>query len=58
MSLKPEDRKAVVEYRIERAYSTLEEAQEIVTRGWYNLAANRLYYAVYYRPFNGNILVF
>ena len=48
MSLNAEDRKSVVKYRVERAYSTLEEAQEVASQGWYNLAANRLYYAIYY----------
>lgn len=48
MSLSAEDRKAIVEYRVERAYSTLEEAQKVAAQGWYNLAANRLYYAIYY----------
>ena len=48
MSLNAEDRKSVVKYRVERAYSTLEEAQEVASQGWYNLAANCLYYAIYY----------
>lgn len=48
MSLSAEDRKSIVEYRVERAYSTLEEAEEVALQGWYNLAANRLYYAIYY----------
>ncbi len=48
MSLQPEERRAVVAYRIERAYATLEEAEKIAGQGWYNLAANRLYYALYY----------
>lgn len=48
MSLSSEDRNSVVSYRIERAYSTLEEAELVANQGRYNLAANRLYYAVYY----------
>jgi uncharacterized protein (UPF0332 family) len=48
MSLDEEDRKSVVSYRLERAEATLAEAQGVAERGWYNLSANRLYYAVYY----------
>jgi len=48
MSLSSEDRNSIVSYRIERAYSTLEEAVMVTNQGRYNLAANRLYYAVYY----------
>ena len=48
MSLSSEDRNSIVSYRIERAYSTLEEAEIVANQGRYNLAANRLYYAVYY----------
>ena len=48
MSLSWEDRNSVVSYRIERAYSTLDEAEMVANQGRYNLAANRLYYAVYY----------
>ncbi len=48
MSLDQESRKSVVEYRIERAYRTLEESKSLVEQGWLNLAANRLYYALYY----------
>lgn len=47
MSLSDADRKSVVNYRVERAYATLKEAEDVATRGWYNLAANRLYYALY-----------
>lgn len=43
-----ESRRAIVEYRIERAYKTLEEAEEVAKQGWYNLSANRLYYALWY----------
>ena len=48
MSLSSEDRNSIVLYRIERAYSTLDEAEMVANQGRYNLAANRLYYAVYY----------
>ena len=48
MSLQTEDRRAIVAYRMERADATLEEARGVAERKWYNLAANRLYYAAYY----------
>lgn len=48
MSMDAESRRAIVEYRIERAYTTLEEAEEVSKQGWYNLSANRLYYALWY----------
>lgn len=48
MSMDIENRRAIVEYRIERAYKTLEEAEEVAKQGWYNLSANRLYYALWY----------
>lgn len=48
MTLSPEERNAIVEYRVERAYSTLEELDYIVKGQFWNLAANRLYYALFY----------
>ena len=48
MSLSEADRKSVVAYRLERAEATFAEALGVAERGWYNLSANRLYYAVYY----------
>ena len=48
MSLSEADRKSVVAYRLERAEATFAEALGVSERGWYNLSANRLYYAVYY----------
>lgn len=48
MSLDQESRKAIVEYRIERSLQALEEAQSTVENGFLNLAANRLYYTLYY----------
>lgn len=48
MSLDQESRKAIVDYRIERAYQALEEAHSTMKDGFLNLAANRLYYALYY----------
>jgi len=46
--LDDESRKALVEYRLERAYKTMEEAALLEEKGYYNAAVNRLYYACYY----------
>lgn len=46
--LSPENRAEIVNYRIERAYETLKEADYNTDGGYYNAAVNRLYYACYY----------
>lgn len=46
--LDPENRAAIVNYRLERAYETLKEADYNTDGGYYNTAVNRLYYACYY----------
>lgn len=46
--LDEQSRKAIVDYRIERAYSTLKEADYNTEGGYYNATVNRLYYACYY----------
>ena len=48
MSLNSEERSAVVAYRVEKAKSTMIEAEGIANQGYWNAAANRLYYAAYY----------
>lgn len=48
MSLDMDNRKAVVDYRKEKADAALEDADFLAQAGKYNLAANRLYYALYY----------
>lgn len=48
MTLKSEERHDIVSYRLERARQTLKEAVDIGGLGYWNLAANRLYYAAYY----------
>ena len=47
MSLSFEERKAVVEFRIEKAYRALEQAQGVVELQYWETIANRLYYAAY-----------
>ena len=46
--LDDESRKALVEYRLERAYATMKEAAVMTEKEFYNAAVNRLYYACYY----------
>ena len=46
--LTDEEREALVKYRIEKAYGTVVEARDSADDNHWTLAANRLYYAVYY----------
>lgn len=48
MSLKEENRRDVVLYRIERAYTALEQAKLNLEFKCLEVTANRLYYAAYY----------
>ena len=48
MSLSSDDRKALVDYWIEKAWATFEEAQKVAGISLWDLAANRLYYALYH----------
>jgi uncharacterized protein (UPF0332 family) len=47
MSLSFEERKAVVEFRIEKAHRAFEQAQGVVELQYWETIANRLYYAAY-----------
>jgi uncharacterized protein (UPF0332 family) len=46
--MKPVDRDAYVQNRIETAYKTLEAAKVLTENGFWNSAVNRLYYSVFY----------
>ena len=46
--LEDKNRKDIVEYRIERAFLSLKEAKANLEMGFYEVAANRLYYAAHY----------
>ena len=48
MILSDEERKAIVEYRIEKAYAALNDAEQIAAIKLWSSAANRLYYSLYY----------
>lgn len=43
-----ESKKALIEYRMQRAYETLKEARVMKQEAFYNATVNRLYYACYY----------
>ncbi len=47
MSLSAEERKAVVEFRIEKALRAYEQAKGVVALKYWETIANRLYYAAY-----------
>ena len=48
MPLNKENREDIITYRLEKAYDTMIQVNEIVKLGYWNLVANRLYYATYY----------
>ena len=47
MSLSNEERKAIVEFRIEKALRAYEQAKGVLPLGYWETIANRLYYAAY-----------
>lgn len=46
--LDPQSRLDLIQYRIKRAFETLEEADYNAKASYFNTAVNRLYYAVFY----------
>jgi len=48
MSLSEEERQALVEYRIEKAKATFVDVEKSITLSMWSVAANRMYYALYY----------
>jgi uncharacterized protein (UPF0332 family) len=48
MSLSDDERYALVTYRMEKAHNTMEQVKTIVPFGYWDMIANRLYYAAYY----------
>ncbi len=48
MSLSEEERKALVDYRIEKAFATFGDVEKSITLSMWSVAANRMYYALYY----------
>ena len=48
MSLEKEKRDTVVSLEIAKAFTTQEEVDLLVEKGYWNAAANRLYYSVFH----------
>lgn len=48
MTLPHENRKILIDYRLEKSKATFEEAITVANLGLWNLAANRLYYSTFY----------
>lgn len=48
MPLTPTDKREIIKYRTEKAERTLVEAHDCASMGHWTLAANRLYYALFY----------
>jgi uncharacterized protein (UPF0332 family) len=46
--LSVEERKAIINYRRQKAYDNLNEARAVAKMGFWNLAGNRLYYAAFH----------
>lgn len=46
--LDEDSRRALITYRIQRAYETLKEAEVMIGESFYNASVNRMYYACYY----------
>lgn len=46
--LDEDSRRALIAYRIQRAYETLKEAEVMIRESFYNASVNRMYYACYY----------
>ena len=47
MSITAEERRAIVGFRIEKAFRALEQAQGVIVLKYWETIANRLYYAAY-----------
>lgn len=48
MTLSIEEKKSIIEYRIQKAWDGVQEAEDNARLGHWTLAASRLYYATYY----------
>lgn len=48
MTLSIDEKKAIIEYRIQKAWNGILEAEDNAKLGYWTLAASRLYYAAYY----------
>ena len=48
MGLSEDEKKILIELKIERANEAIREVPYLVTQGFYRTAVNRLYYSCYY----------
>lgn len=48
MGITDDDRKAIIEYRIEKSFQNFKEAEDVFALGHYSLCANRLYYSTFH----------
>ncbi len=48
MALTPEEKKAIITYRVQKSFQTMIEAQDNAKMGHWSLAANRMYYAMFH----------
>lgn len=48
MTLNADERTVIVEFRVEKAFETLQEAREVFGLSHWSLTINRLYYAAFY----------
>lgn len=44
----PEERNAIVAYRLEKCHKTVEDVRKSFDYGMYSICANRMYYAIFY----------
>jgi uncharacterized protein (UPF0332 family) len=42
------DRKILIEYRLQQAEQTIEEVNKLIENGLFNIAVNRIYYGIFY----------
>lgn len=55
MTLSDKERQDIIDYRVERSYQSLKEAQDNISMGNWNLAVNRLYYSTFYMAMAVNL---
>lgn len=48
MTLTPEEKNSVLQYRRQKSLDTLNEAKIVMQSGLWNLAVNRFYYSIFY----------
>ena len=46
--LSVDEKKAIINYRIQKSYGNLNEAKEVAKLGFWNLVGNRFYYSAFH----------